>query len=160
MLGPEAQRERELHKTSIDPEHRRNWEPRYGGRRVPQHENNSNSPWGYTHYKGMRWAMMITWRAPQAFSVAERLLLVTLYSALVKDTDIIDKRVTQQGLADRCGVSRSSVTRAFRKWKDWGLIEFLEGSLTEKPVIRIPVEELDEGVHDMLDHTDWPHKWG
>ena len=69
-----------------------------------RYENNSVSPWAYTNFHGMRLAKLITWMEPEWLTALEEHILVTLYGALVKGTDVID-RVTQEILAQRCRVS-------------------------------------------------------
>ena len=105
--------------------------------KVP-HMNNSNSPWSYTNFQGMRYAMMLTWARPEWFTLPERVILMTLYSALVKDSDVIDQRVTQQRLADRCGVSLRTIKAAYKTFLDHGLIE--------------PMDETVQEVHHMGPH--------
>jgi hypothetical protein len=124
-------------------------------KKLPEHENNANSPWAYTNFQGMRLAQMMTWYRPMWFTVPERYILVTLYGALVKDSDVIDKRVTQEALAARCGVSLITVKRAYKKFLLYGLIEPMDEEAWHY-TLRVPVRELDEKVHIILEHIDWP----
>src|SRR5436190_23977878 len=89
--------------------------------------NNSNSPWAWTDYDGMRMALMVPWAIGINLNVSERLVLVRLYACLVRGTDTIDKRVTQVRLAKHLDLSLSSVKRAYKLFIKLGLIEVLDG---------------------------------
>jgi hypothetical protein len=105
----------------------------------------------WTDFDGMSLAVRLTepftgnTDERQNLTMAEKFILVVLYSAMVRGTDYIDRRVTQEGLAKFCGCSRSTVRRAMQKFYALGLFEVEEPAAQHHaPVLRIPVMECED----------------
>jgi DNA-binding MarR family transcriptional regulator len=120
--------------------------------------NNSNSPWTFVNHKGVGIAFLVPYALGIPLNPTERLVLARLYGALVRNTDIIDIRVTQVHLATHLDLSLSSVVRAYRKLVRLGLIEPLDGGNNRRSyLLRVPLEELEEKIQRNLGHEDIWH---
>jgi hypothetical protein len=116
--------------------------------------NNSVSPWGYTDFEGMHLAMMITTIWGDKFNATERYILIVLYAARVKGTDLLDHRITYTKLARHCRVSFKTVQRAMGKFIRLGLINLdQEAEGREAQYLSVHFEAMQVLVDRHLGHT-------